>query len=225
MNKILPTALFLCAIMTAHTAPAAEPAISTYTEQSSALSVKATWQRFGLALPDKESDDLVRNFVDEFRTSAEQEQEERKSDPSLPSLPFEMVLEGNISGNGRVSGILWNAYEYTGGAHGSILVFAKNYANGKVVGLNDLFRKPEKALALMSELSRKKLLEQDLPKDMVEAGTTPEKDNFNTFLLEKDGLTLYFNPYQVGPWAAGVITVKLTLKELAAAGPDMSFWN
>ena len=77
----------------------------------------------------------------------------------------------------------------------------------------------------MSELTRKKLLEQELPQDMVEAGTAPEEENFSTFLLEEDGLTVYFNPYQVGPWAAGVVTVTLPLKELAAAQPVMSFWK
>ena len=138
-----------------------------------------------------------------------------------------MDLEGTLHGNRRLTGILWKAYQYTGGAHGSLIVFSRNYAssNGRPVTLKDLFKRPEKALVLMSALSRKKLLDQELPRDMVEPGTTPDEENFSTFLPEKDGLTRYFNPYQVGPWAAGVITVKLTLEELSEAEPVMSFWK
>ncbi|WP_295636845.1 DUF3298 and DUF4163 domain-containing protein [uncultured Mailhella sp.] len=231
MNKIAPFFLSLFLALAAHAAAAGEPALSTYTEQSSDLNVKASWQRFGLALPDRESDDLVRRFVDDFREAAEQDRKElramKEKSPDMPEHMFEMDIEGTIHGNGKVTGMLWKAYQYAGGAHGNLLVLSRNYvsSNGRSVGLHDLFRRPEKALALMSELTRKKLLEQELPQDMVEAGTAPEEENFSTFLLEEDGLTVYFNPYQVGPWAAGVVTVTLPLKELAAAQPVMSFWK
>ena len=227
MNRILPLAFSLCLTLTAQPALADEPALSTYTETSSSVSMKATWPRFGLVRADRESETIVKDITDRFRTAAEQERKLRDNDPTMPRLSCELVLEGTVSGNGKVSGMLWNVYEYTGGAHGNIQVFSRNYAcsDGRTVGLNDLFGNPKKALALMSELSRKKLLDQELPQDMVKAGTTPEADNFSTFLVEKDGLTLYFNPYQVGPWAAGVVTVKLSLKELAAAQPNMIWWK
>lgn len=231
MNKLLPLALFLGLSLAAHAVAAAEPALSSYTEQSSLLSMKATWQRFGKERPDHDSDVLVKKLVDEFRNEAMQAQEElqemKKEFPDMPDHVLEMDLEGTLHGNGRLTGILWKAYQYTGGAHGSLIVFSRNYTSpdGRPVALKELFKKPEKALGLMSELSRKKLLAQDLPRDMVEPGTTPDEENFSAFLPEKDGLTLYFNPYQVGPWAAGVITVKLTLEELSKAEPVMSFWK
>ncbi|WP_294447944.1 DUF3298 and DUF4163 domain-containing protein [uncultured Mailhella sp.] len=231
MNKFIPIALSLFLSLAAHAASAEEPALSTYTEQSSDLSIKASWPRFGLARPDRESDDLVRRCVDNFREEAGQYLKElqvmKEQSPDMPDYVFEMDLEGSMHGNGKVTGMLWKAYQYTGGAHGNLLVFSRNYvsSDGKPVGLHDIFRKPEKALALMSELTRKKLLEQELPWDMVEGGTTPEEENFNTFLLEENGLTVYFNPYQVGPWAAGVVTVTLPLSALSEAQPVMSFWK
>lgn len=231
MNKFIPIALSLFLSLAAHAASAEEPALSTYTEQSSDLSIKASWPRFGLALPDRESDDLVRRFVNDFRDEAEQDRKElmsmREQSPDMPEYVPEMTLEGSIHGNGKVTGMLWKVYQYAGGAHGNLIVLSRNYvsSDGRPVGLRDLFRKPDKALALMSGLARKKLLAQELPWDMVEGGTTPEEDNFSTFLLEEDGLTVYFNPYQVGPWAAGVIAVTLSLKELSAAQPVMSFWK
>ena len=58
-----------------------------------------------------------------------------------------------------------------------------------------------------------------------QAGTTPDAENFQVFLLEKDGLTVYFNPYQVAPWSEGVPSVGLTLRELTDARPKSAFWK
>lgn len=79
MNKLIPLALSLFLSLAAHAASAGEPALSTYTEQSSDLSIKASWPRFGLALPDRESDDLVRRFVNDFRDETEQDRKELMS--------------------------------------------------------------------------------------------------------------------------------------------------
>ena len=229
--KLVSLIVALSVVLTAHAATAAQTAVSTYTEEAPSLSMRATWQRFGRTLPDNASDDMVRNAVAAFRSMAAQEQEElqslRQSEPDMPEYVCEMVLEGTISGNDKVAGILWKDYQYLGGAHGSLTVSSSNYtrSDGRAVNLRDLFRKPDKALALFSELSRKKLAQRDLPQDMVEAGTAPDQDNFQTFLLEKDGLTLYFNPYQVAPWAEGVVTVTLSLKELAPAQPHTAYWK
>lgn len=228
MNKLTTLMLSLLCLAQAAQAGADESALSTYTEESSSISIRAAWPRLGLTAPDKESDTLVERFVTGFRAAAEQEGKEQTDEaPDMPRHPREMIIESTASGNGRVRSLLWKVYEYTGGAHGNLAVFSRNYtvADGRAVTLNDLFGRPKKALELMSTLSRKKLLQQDLPLDMVEAGTTPDAENFQVFLLEKDGLTVYFNPYQVAPWSEGVPSVGLTLRELTDARPKSAFWK
>ena len=225
----LATAFFL--LLPVHHGSAESLPFSAYTEQSPFITVKASWQRFGMDLPDKLSDDMVRREIDSFRALAGQTQKELQdtigNNGSRPnSCPYEMYLEGKISNSGKVSGILWKNYQYLGGAHGNLSLSSRSYsmADGRPVLLKDLFYLPQKALALISKLSEKELLLRGLPESMVKPGTMPEEKNFSVFLLEPEGLTIYFEPYQVAPWSEGTIMVTLPLKALSPAKPRMEYW-
>lgn len=230
--KHLPSFLALCLLLLAGTAHAAtgERAESKYTETSEVMTIEATWQRFGMDGPDAMSDALVLEAVRSFRSTAAQEHVELKDlrDKEGSVLPpFEMVLSGVISDNGRTAGILWQKYQYLGGAHGGLDVSSTNCTlpDGRVFHLTELFRKPDTALHLISELSRKELQRRELPWDMIRSGTEPDIENFDTFLLTADGLTLYFSPYQVAPWSEGVVTVSLSLDDLSEAAPVTAYWK
>ena len=220
--------LALCLLLSAGTALAADRAVSTYTETSPVMTIKASWERFGLSLPDGMSDAMVAEAVADFRSIAEKEYEGMlKSREEEARFPLEMNLQGTISDNGRTACILWENYQYIGGAHGNVVMHARNYRlpEGTPVGFDDMFREPERALHLISALARGQLLQRGLPESMVEPGTEPERENFQTFRLEKDGITFYFDPYQVAPWSEGVVTVTLSLSELAGASPNMRCWK
>ena len=231
--KSLPLALACCLLFAAASIPAAasEPAASKYTEHSALLNIEVSWQRFDMSRPDEASDSLVQNAVKAFRTSAQEEylalEDLRKSDPDFVQHPYKMVLTGTISGNGRTAGVLWQDYQYLGGAHGNLAVIAQNYTvpEGKALELADLFGRPDTALRLLSEQARRELLGRGLPPDMVSPGTEPELENFQTFLLTEDGITLYFSPYQVAPWSEGVVTVTLPIDSLAEAEPHAEYWK
>ena len=226
--KLLPLALAACLLLPALSVQAADRAVSTYTETSPAMNIKVSWERFGLPLPDRFSDAMVAEAVAAFRVAADEEYEGMmQSREPEARFPLEMNLEGTIYDNGRTACILWENYQYLGGAHGNLALYSRNYRlpEGTPLEFDDVFREPEKALLLVSALSRSKLLQRDLPESMVTPGTEPKKENFQTFRLEKDGITFYFAPYQVASWADGVITVTLSLSELAEAGPNPSFWN
>lgn len=230
--KHLPSFLALCLLLLAGTAHAAtgERAESKYTETSEVMTIEATWQRFGMDGPDAMSDALVLEAVRSFRSTAAQEHVELKDlrDKEGSVLPpFEMVLSGVISDNGKTAGILWHKYQYLGGAHGGLDVSSTNCTlpDGRVFHLTELFRKPDTALHLISELSRKELQRRELPWDMIRSGTEPDLENFDTFLLTADGLTLYFSPYQVAPWSEGVVTVSLSLDDLSEAAPVTAYWK
>ncbi len=222
----------LCLLLLADTTYAAtgERAESKYTETSTIMTIEATWQRFGIDGPDAMSDALVLEAVRTFRSTAAQEYIDLKDlrDKNGSALShFEMVLSGVISDNGRTAGILWQKYQYLGGAHGGLDISATNCTlpDGRVFHLTELFRKPDTALHLISELSRKELQRRELPWDMIRSGTEPDIENFDTFLLTADGLTLYFSPYQVAPWSEGVVTVSLSLDDLSEAAPVTAYWK
>jgi peptidoglycan/xylan/chitin deacetylase (PgdA/CDA1 family) len=51
---------------------------------------------------------------------------------------------------------------------------------------------------------------------MIEGGTTPEPENFDGVLFLEDGtLRITFDKYQVGPGAAGVVTIELPVENVA----------
>ena len=61
--------------------------------------------------------------------------------------------------------------------------------------------------------------------DMLRSGTAPEAENFSSFALTPEGIRIFFQPYQVAPWAAGSQVVDIPLDALADAGPRLSLWG
>ncbi|MFR5645408.1 MAG: RsiV family protein [Bilophila wadsworthia] len=53
----------------------------------------------------------------------------------------------------------------------------------------------------------------------------PEAENFSSFALTPEGIRIFFQPYQVAPWAAGSQVVDIPLDALADAGPRLSLWG
>lgn len=49
----------------------------------------------------------------------------------------------------------------------------------------------------------------------IDEGAGPQEENFKKFALSSDELIIFFDPYQVAPYAAGMQKVTIPLKELA----------
>ncbi|WP_291358464.1 DUF3298 and DUF4163 domain-containing protein [Desulfovibrio sp.] len=129
----------------------------------------------------------------------------------------------------KVVSVIFNVYSYTGGAHGNLVITCRNYdlASGKRLDFADLFKDPEKALELMSAYARESLtksLGEESDEEMIREGTAPELTNFGELALTPAGVTIQFQPYQVGPWSAGPQQVEMPLAALAAAGPEPAVW-
>jgi hypothetical protein len=100
-----------------------------------------------------------------------------------------------------------------GAAHPShsIDTYIFDYEKGKLVSPSDLFRSGSAYLERLSALSKEDLMLQSSQGDtgyrydenMVNEGTFPLRENFSRLLPLYDGLVIYFNEYQVAPYAAG----------------------
>ena len=128
-----------------------------------------------------------------------------------------------------VVSVVFNIYSYTGGAHGNLAIICRNYdlKSGKQLDFSNLFKNPEKALEIMSVRSREvltKILGDEFDEEMLRDGTTPDMENFSELTLTPGGITIQFQPYQVGPWSAGPQQVEMSLGELAPALPEPSVW-
>ncbi len=100
-----------------------------------------------------------------------------------------------------------------GAAHPShsLETYVYDFKEARLVEVSELFKPKADYLAALSALSRADLLAQSkqgdvgfsFDKEMVEEGTQPVKENFSKVLPLKDGLAIYFDEYQVAPYAAG----------------------
>ncbi len=122
---------------------------------------------------------------------------------------------------------IWN---YTGASHGNLDILTLNYSllTGQRLAFMDLFEKPETALELMSDWSRKELgprLGASTRSRMLEAGTAPLVENFSSLTLTPQGVCINFQPFQVAPWAAGVQKVEMPLEALLPAAPLLALWG
>ena len=114
---------------------------------------------------------------------------------------------------------------YTGGAHPGYAVQCFNFGNidGKVkrLGLLDLFSKKAESKDTRQQIKDALLNKLHSLKDIasfVKDGTVTDLTNaqLDNFVILADGLEFIFSPYEVGSWAEGVITVKLSVSELGS---------
>lgn len=185
---------------------------------------------FGNPLIDK---DILKFIESEAKAFHEDVAEASGEDGEKPASYSTWDLSGIFSverPSDRAISITFNIYMYSGGAHGNLGIDCLNYdlVNNRRLNFNDLFKDPQKALQLMSELTSKKLvrsLGEDADEEMIAEGTAPDPANFKNLTLTPNGLYVEFQPYQVGPWSIGPQRVELGLEELTPAQPAPSVWN
>ena len=109
---------------------------------------------------------------------------------------------------------------YTGGAHGMYGTECHTYslADGFELSLVDLFSEAE--LRRLDELIHRKIKQQyEAANDeaLAQTGFFPEyiapTENFR---ITSEGITFYYNPYDIGCYALGAVEVTVTRNELAA---------
>lgn len=217
---------FLCLSAPLFSAEAEAPK-ATYNEKlAHGGEIKISWEKSGQAAIDAQSEILVQEVMGEFKKNIEEFDEDTPEDGYTPP-EYTLSLEGMLSGTPGVTAMLWSVYEYLGGAHGSLWRVARLYdaKTGETVEPFALFARPDTAENIMSEVARRELLAQGLDWDFVEPGTVVGEGNFRTLIPDAEGVTLYFDPYQVAPGSEGPREVHVSFTELAPAQPIMRYWK
>jgi len=107
---------------------------------------------------------------------------------------------------------------YQGGAHPShsqigLMISPKNQ---KPIKLAQCFKNGSPWLQTMADYCKSKLKEnQDLDSESIELGAAPKAENYGNVLAGPKGLTVFFQEYQVGPYAAGPQEVLVPYSVLA----------
>jgi hypothetical protein len=111
---------------------------------------------------------------------------------------------------------------FQGAAHPNSYSDTLNYdlKNGKVLKLADLFKPGAKYLQAIANYCiadlKKQATEKGLLAEEIEKGAAAKADNYLGWTITKKGLGVDFDPYQVGPYAAGPQFVLVPYSDLKA---------
>lgn len=117
--------------------------------------------------------------------------------------------------------------DYTAGAAhpaGYAEVFNYDLRNGSVVTLDQVLRDLDPSAGTLQRLGQ--YIRQDLVRqlgddpgsvDLINNGAAPNLENYKNFNLGREGLLIFFDPYQVAPFAAGTLEVEVPYAEFATS--------
>lgn len=152
--------------------------------------------------------DHVMVYVSEFRGySDEMTDEDRKFLPDGVNYTLDLGYTVEHAGDEYIS-ISFGRSTYTGGAHPNHWTTTVNFDRKemKEIALADLFKPNSGWLKKISDLAIADLTKQMddfADEDWIGRGAGPDADNFRSWAITDKGLKFFFDPYQVGPYAAG----------------------
>ena len=109
---------------------------------------------------------------------------------------------------------------YQGAAHPNSYADVLNFdlKNGKVLKLSDLFKPGTKYLQTIANYCiadlKKQASDKGLTPEEIEKGAAAKADNYLGWTITKRGIGISFDPYQVGPYAAGPQSVIVPYSDL-----------
>lgn len=132
--------------------------------------------------------------------------------------PYEISAEAEAAVTDSLVTYIISRWSYTGGARGMYATECHTYslAGGYELSTADLFS--ERQLLGMEALLRRKLCEQyEAANDdeLAERGFFPEYISLTeNFRITPEGITFYYNPYDIGCYALGAVDVTMSREEL-----------
>lgn len=161
-------------------------------------------------------DNQVNSWFESFVSDAELNSQVAES--MGQPFTFENQWKLTLNTNDCVS-ILLTSYQFTGGANGEdkLASITWNKLTDKVMQLEAFLPLvlPEPSLESLAQMCRKELtvalVAENNPEllDMIDSGTEPVPENYDIFTISDQGLTIYFEKYQVAPGSAGTQAVLL----------------
>lgn len=114
------------------------------------------------------------------------------------SFPWSLDLDYKQYESESIVSYVVQGYEYTGGAHGNVIVKSFNYSkdNGKLLGLDDIISDID-SLQEFSELAQQELTVE------YQEGISAHEENWSVWYAHNEGITFVFQPYQIASYAVG----------------------
>lgn len=123
------------------------------------------------------------------------------SNPNNCETYFDYQIKYNSN---DIMSLIFLNYQFAGGAHGSTVQTAYTFSlkTGDQYSLKDLFVKDADYVSVISAAVKKQLDERDLTSGLFEPFTKIAEDQ--GYYLSNDGLRVYFQQYEILPYAAGI---------------------
>jgi hypothetical protein len=218
-------------------------AMQKLTKETDALSVNISYPIIPGNTPEiARANATIREDINKRIRSFEQDAKESASlGIGLPQDVKSTVIGSPAAeeGNERYVALFMGMEWYLrGAAHPShsIDTYIFDYEKGTLVSPAELFINGSAYLERLSTLSKEDLVQQSVQGDMgyrydenmAGEGTAPRKENFSRMLPLYDGLAIYFQEYQVAPYAAGpqqVVIPYAKLKDLIDPKGVLNMYN
>lgn len=186
----------------------------TLEEQKDWVNITVSYPKFNVEPLDKEIERAATRKFEEYLAINEE--------PDELALEYDMLYAYDLNFADPIItdtfvSIEFTEYTYTGGAHGNYISipFNYNYKKNRFIKIQDVLRGDREKLEKLAQITYNELSQwEGLFMDAVVEETAPLWDNFSTFLLTEDSIIILFQPYEVGPYAAGLIDVEIPLEEL-----------
>ncbi len=155
------------------------------------------------------AEEQVNQFIDDTSWAGEIES------ASAQSLMLDISYTNVRSST--VQTYIFTVNSYTGGAHG--MQFRKTFSftkGGQLLTLSNVFSNGFDGLPAFAKVVQSELLARPgAQADWIADGASAKGENYQSFIVTDDGITILFDPYQVAPWSDGAIDIAVPLKSFA----------
>ena len=193
----------------------------------------SSYQEISLTIPDTDcADSVIMDLlgrIDEMRLSNEELKNWAMEDYQGQEywVPYSTeVVYSPVRIDEKVLSLNGISFSFTGGVHPNSACISANYdlVTGKFLKLEDVLIDKVAADSLcrmildkLEEMSEECYLYDDYIRTVDERFGTlfdPTWESTNDWYLSREGLVVYFSPYEIAPYAAGTIEVAFTYEEL-----------
>lgn len=120
-----------------------------------------------------------------------------------------------VRGDSKVLSILRRESSYEGGAHGQYIYTGINLdsRSGKEMELGEIVTNPGELVELAADRLVEKYPDIQFFEPPKEVMLKELKEGYLSWVVGYDGLTFYFSPYELAPYANGILTVTILYEE------------
>lgn len=180
-----------------------------------AYSIKGSNNKYTYQVDYYES--AIKTVDEKIREWLDSELEEFKQYENYNNIKNDFYTTYELYTYKNITFLQYSISSYTGGAHYGLKTRQFTYDDqGNFLELKNFFNNTN-YLAIISSLSYNELVKLNINEDLnwLKEGTKPIEDNFSLYYLDEQGLHLTFPPYQVAPWASGIIKITIPITKLS----------